>query len=85
MRKLFLTSLTCLLSTFFYCQIEIADAMYDNFEYNGAIKYYNLADSLTVDSREKLAFSYLNVKDFKGFPLHKFFLLTKTVPLVDFV
>ena len=66
MRKLFLTSLTCLLSTFFYSQIEIADAMYDNFEYNGAIKYYNLVDSLDLDSQEKLAFSYFNVKDFKS-------------------
>ena len=66
MRKLFLTSLTCLLSTFFYCQIEIADAMYDNFEYHGAIKYYNLVDSLDANSQKKLAFSYFNVKDFKG-------------------
>jgi outer membrane protein OmpA-like peptidoglycan-associated protein/tetratricopeptide (TPR) repeat protein len=40
--------------------------MYDNFEYNGAIKYYNLADTLTVDSQKKLAFSYFNVKDFKS-------------------
>lgn len=66
MRKLILTFLSCLLSSFLFSQIEIGDAMFDNFEYHGAIKYYNLADSLDLDSQKKLAFSYLNTKDFKG-------------------
>ena len=66
MRKLIATLLVCFSSIIFYSQVEIGNALFDNFEYHGAIKYYSLADSLDQQAKEKLAYSYLFIKDYRS-------------------
>ena len=55
MKKILFTLFSVLCSIHFYCQIEIGDALYENFEYTAAVKYYNQADSLDKDAQIRLA------------------------------
>lgn len=79
MRKLLATSLTCLISLVLSSQVDIANAMFDNFEYHAAIKYFKLADTLKDNDREKLAYCYINIKDY-GAAEEEFNTLLKTNP-----
>ncbi len=64
MRKILFTLFTFICSANFYCQIEIGNALYENFEYATAIKYYYKADSLDQDSKINLALSHYRIKDY---------------------
>ena len=64
MRKLIATFLASIIGIAIYSQVEIGNALFDNFEYKSAIKYYTLADSLPKEAEKKLAYSFLFVKDY---------------------
>ena len=64
MRKILFTLFTFLCSIGCYCQIEIGNALFDNFEYSSAIKYYNQADSLDKDTKIKLALCHFVTHDY---------------------
>ena len=77
MRKLLATSLTCLISLVLSSQVDIANAMFDNFEYHAAIKYFKLADTLKDNDREntinkmRMALTELVIEGIKtNQPLH---------------
>ena len=64
MRKILFTLFTIYCSVNCYCQIEIGNTLFENFEYNSAINYYNQADSLDQDSKIKLALCYYRTHDY---------------------
>ena len=66
MRKLIATFLASITGIVIYSQVEIGNALFDNFEYKSAIKYFTLADSLPKEAEEKLAYSFLFVKDYQS-------------------
>ena len=47
-------------------QIEVADDLFDNFEYKRAASEYSESDSLTDLQVRKYAFSLLQIRDYKG-------------------
>ena len=53
MRKLIATFLASIIGIAIYSQVEIGNALFDNFEYKSEIKYYTLADSLPKEAEEK--------------------------------
>ena len=64
MRKILFTLFTVLCSIQFYCQVDIGNALYENFEYTAAIKYYNRVDSLDKDAQIKLALCHFLIHDY---------------------
>lgn len=45
-------------------QSQTADALFDNFEYQKAIEYYNKVEDLTLNQKENLAYCYFITQDF---------------------
>ena len=64
MKKILFTLFSVLYGLNFIGQTDIADALYQNFEYHSAIKYYNNADSLDRESKINLALSHYRIHDY---------------------
>ncbi len=64
MKKILFTLFSVLYGLNFIGQTDIADALYQNFEYHSAIKYYNIADSLDQESKINLALSHYRIHDY---------------------
>ena len=69
MRKLIATFLASITGIVIYSQVEIGNALFDNFEYKSAIKYFKLASSenpneyFTPKYLTKLALVYEKIND----------------------
>lgn len=48
----------------FFGQSQVGDALFDNFEYQKAIEYYNKTEDLTLNQKENLAYCYFITQDF---------------------
>ena len=66
-RILFFSIFLCFgLSKNVVAQGSIGDAMFDNFEYSNAIKFYNSEPNLSLNQKENLAYSYYMIQDFEN-------------------
>lgn len=47
-------------------EVIVADHLFDNFEYEEALYYYQRADVLSLNQEENMAYAYYAIKDFKN-------------------
>ena len=62
--KLLFVGFLVLISLSHWSQGHLGDALFDNFEYTKAIKYYQNDDKLTLNQKENLAYSFYMTQDF---------------------